>query len=99
LATLCLLSSNATLSFVIGTLAALKKLIVYTNGAQISLETRWRVVIVPLLVDGGGGGQGEAQCVMRGIQLPVPAMANGLSWRGSLNSLGSDSTVFLEMSF
>jgi len=79
LAALCLLSSNATLFFVIGTFAALKKPIVYTNGAQIRLGTRWCVFIVPFLVGGGGGGWGEAQCVVRGIQLPVPAMANGSS--------------------
>jgi hypothetical protein len=58
LAALYLLSSNASFFFVIGTFAALKKSIVYTNGAQISLRTGWCVFIVPLLVD--GGGQGEA---------------------------------------
>jgi hypothetical protein len=56
------LSSNATLFFVIGTFAALKKPIVYANGAQIGLGTRWCVFIVPFLVGGGGGGRGEAQC-------------------------------------
>jgi hypothetical protein len=49
-ATLCLLSSNATLFFVTGTFAALEKQIAYTNGAQISLEKGWCAVIVPFLV-------------------------------------------------
>jgi hypothetical protein len=74
LASLYLLSSIATLFFVIGTFAALKKSITYTNGVQISLLTGWRVFIVPLLVD-GGGGQGEGECVMRGR--PVASSGNG----------------------
>jgi hypothetical protein len=70
-------SPIATLSFVIGTFAALKKSITYTNGAQISVWTEWRVFIVPLLVD-GGGGQGEGECVMKGVQLSAQAMAKWL---------------------
>ena len=47
LAALYMLSSNTTLFFVIGTFAALKKPMTYTNGVQISLETRSCVFIVP----------------------------------------------------
>lgn len=98
LAALYLLSSNATLFFVIGTFAALKKPMTYTNGVQISLETRSCVFIVLLLV-GGGGGQDEGKCVMMGTQLLAPAMANGLSERGLLNSLSSESAKFWRCRF
>src|SRR5947209_5504819 len=68
------LSSNANPFFVIGTFAALKKSITYTNGVRISLGTEWCVFIVLLQMD-GGGGQEKGEVCDQGR--PVASSGNG----------------------